>query len=79
MGDRPLGEVAGVPVPDLADGPGGGQLLLGVLADGLRQLVAGVPTGTRHHDQRLPYQRIHYIQQGVLVLAVRADHRHQRG
>jgi hypothetical protein len=62
IGDGPLGEVAGVSVPDLADGSGGGQLVLGELADGLRQAVAGVPTGTLHHHQRLAHQRIDHVQ-----------------
>ena len=42
VGDGLLGEVAGVTIPDLVDRAGGGQLLLGELADRLQHPVAGM-------------------------------------
>ena len=70
VGDGLLGEVGGVTIPDLVDRAGGGELVLGELADRLQQPVAGVPADRVGGDQRLAHQRIQQVQHGVLVEAV---------
>ena len=79
VGDGLLGEVAGVTIPDLVDGAGGGQLFLGELADRLQHAVAGVAADPLDGHQRLAHQRIQHVQHGVLVEPPSAAHRHRGG
>ena len=48
--------MAGVAVPGLLDGPAGGELLFGVLADRFQHRIAAMAGGSVRGDERLADQ-----------------------
>lgn len=67
VSDGLVGVVRGMTVADLADGPGGGELFLGILADGFQNAIASVAALLADRDQGFADQRVQHVQHLVLV------------